>query len=168
LGVTATSGPSCGETVHRLLSRSGTAPLHTPLRKRGIGGVWDDATPVLSPYVTNPFAMAPLAQALHGVVDVEALRSAGAQALYVNAVSARTGLSRVFGPACLALPSCPDYRRPGRRQGAPRLHRCRGSCSASLLRRLLRRQVCRIVARNARHAASDSIATRRANSTDSR
>jgi NTE family protein len=77
--------------------------LHTPLRKPGVGGVWDDATPVLSPYLTNPFAMAPLAQALQGVVDVEALRSAGAPALYVNAVSARTGLSRVFGPDDITL-----------------------------------------------------------------
>jgi NTE family protein len=77
--------------------------LHAPLRKPGIGGVWDDATPVLSPYLTNPFAMAPLAQALQGVVDVDALRSAGAPALYVNAVSARTGLSRVFGPDDITL-----------------------------------------------------------------
>ena len=92
------------------LSRSGTAPtlLHTPLRKPGIGGVWADATPVLSPYLTNPFAMAPLAQALQGVVDVEALRSAGAPALYVTARHCRRALTiagRAAGRAAVRRPA---------------------------------------------------------------
>lgn len=71
--------------------------LMTPLRKPGLG-VWDDAMPLLSPYVTNPLAMEPVRALLAGVVDVKAINAAGSNALYVNAVNVNTGRCRVFGP----------------------------------------------------------------------
>jgi NTE family protein len=77
--------------------------LHTPLRKPGIGGVWDDATPLLSPYQSNPLSLEPLRFILNTVVDVEALQRPQAPRLFVNAVSARTGRTRVFGPEDLSI-----------------------------------------------------------------
>jgi NTE family protein len=71
--------------------------LMTPLRKPGLG-VWDDALPLLSPYMTNPLAMEPIRALLTGIVDVEAMNVAGPNSLYVNAVNVNTGRCRVFGP----------------------------------------------------------------------
>ncbi|MDM0015853.1 patatin-like phospholipase family protein [Variovorax sp. J22P168] len=68
-----------------------------PLRKPGMG-VWDDALPLLSPYQTNPVALAPLRHVLDAVVDIEALRTPSPHPLFVNAVNVHSGLSRVFGP----------------------------------------------------------------------
>ena len=68
-----------------------------PLRKPSLG-LWDDALPLISPYMANPLGMAPLRQVLNQVVDFEALQSREAPLLFVNAVNVHTGLSRVFGP----------------------------------------------------------------------
>lgn len=77
--------------------------LLLPLRKPGMG-LWDDALPLLSPYQINPLGMAPLRSVLATVVDVDALRAAGAAPqLFVNAVHVQTGSSRVFGPADMSL-----------------------------------------------------------------
>ena len=71
--------------------------LLMPWRKSSLG-VWDDALPLISPYVANPLGMTPLRQVLNSVVDFDALRGGDAPALFVNAVNVHTGLSRVFGP----------------------------------------------------------------------
>lgn len=73
-----------------------------PLRKPGMG-VWDDGLPLLSPYQTNPVALAPLRRVLDAVVDLEALRAPSASPLFVNAVNVHTGVSRVFGPGDLSM-----------------------------------------------------------------
>jgi NTE family protein len=71
--------------------------LMTPLRKPGLG-VWDDALPLLSPYMTNPLAMEPIRALLAGILDIDAINAAGPHSLYVNAVNVNTGRCRVFGP----------------------------------------------------------------------
>lgn len=71
--------------------------LSLPLRRPGLG-LWDDALPLLSPLQANPLGLAPIRAALEACVDVDALRRAGAPALFVNAVSVQTGEGRVFGP----------------------------------------------------------------------
>ena len=76
--------------------------LLTPLRKPGLG-VWDDAAPLLSPYQTNPFAMEPLRRVLAGLVDAQALNASAPARLHVNALNARTGVCRVFGPGALGI-----------------------------------------------------------------
>jgi NTE family protein len=76
--------------------------LLTPLRKPGLG-VWDDAAPLLSPYQTNPFAMEPLRRVLAGLVDAQGLNADGPARLHVNAVNARSGACRRFGPGELSI-----------------------------------------------------------------
>jgi NTE family protein len=76
--------------------------LLLPLRKPSLG-LWDDALPLISPYMANPMGMAPLRHVLNSVVDVEALRGRQGPALFVNAVNVHTGLSRVFGPSKLSV-----------------------------------------------------------------
>lgn len=61
-------------------------------------GVWDDAMPLVSPYIVNPIGMLPLRQVLDAIVDFDALRRTKAPSLFVNAVNIQTGVSRVFGP----------------------------------------------------------------------
>ncbi|MDM0022860.1 patatin-like phospholipase family protein [Variovorax saccharolyticus] len=76
--------------------------LMLPLRKPGLG-IWDDALPLLSPYQTNPVALAPLRHVLGTVVDLEALRTRSDHPLFVNAVNVHSGLSRVFGPQDMSM-----------------------------------------------------------------
>ena len=68
-----------------------------PWRKPSLG-LWDDALPLISPYIANPMGMSPLRQVLNSVIDFDAIRSAEAPSLYVNAVNVHSGVSRVFGP----------------------------------------------------------------------
>jgi NTE family protein len=68
--------------------------LLLPLRKPSLK-LWDDALPLISPYMASPLGMAPLRQVLNQVVAIEALRSWEAPSLFVNAVNVHTGLSRV-------------------------------------------------------------------------
>jgi NTE family protein len=105
----ARNGPEgARENLARLWQRVAEAGiwmtmLHVPLRKPGPGGVWDDATPLMSPYHTNPLSIEPLRYILAGVVDLDLLRSERAPTLFVNAVNVRTGALRVFDPAHLSL-----------------------------------------------------------------
>jgi NTE family protein len=69
----------------------------TPWRKSSFG-LWDDALPLVSPYIANPMGMSLLRQVLNSVVNFDALRGTEAPLLYVNAVNVHNGLSRVFGP----------------------------------------------------------------------
>lgn len=62
-------------------------------------GHWALATGVVSPYQANPLNLNPLRDAIAAHMDAEALRGAGAPALYVAATNVRTGLPRAFGPA---------------------------------------------------------------------
>lgn len=71
--------------------------LSLPLRKPN-WGTWDDAMPLISPYVANPLGLGPLRAILGTLIDVDALRGGDAPQLYVNAVSANSGANRVFGP----------------------------------------------------------------------
>ena len=71
--------------------------LHLPIKKPGLG-VWDEAMPLLSPYMTNPLSLEPLRYALTMAIDVDRLRDPAAPPLFVNAVNVNTGQSRVFGP----------------------------------------------------------------------
>lgn len=71
--------------------------LLLPLRKPSLG-IWDDALPLISPYLANPLGMAPLRHILSTVVDFDALRQSSAPQVFVNAVNVHSGLSRVFGP----------------------------------------------------------------------
>jgi len=76
--------------------------LTVPLKKPGLG-IWDDAMPLLSPYHANPMALETLRYILSSVVDEEVLRSIASPRLFVNAVNAHTGVSRVFGPEDMSL-----------------------------------------------------------------
>ncbi|RYF48062.1 MAG: patatin-like phospholipase family protein, partial [Comamonadaceae bacterium] len=76
--------------------------LMLPLHKPSLG-LWDDAMPLVSPQMANPFGHAPLRSVLNAVVDFEALRSARRPSLYVNAVSVNTGFGRVFAPGELTV-----------------------------------------------------------------
>ena len=71
--------------------------LMAPLRKPGLG-LWDDAMPLVSPYLANPLSMEPIRALLAGVVDVDALNVVGPHSLFVNATNVNTGRCRVFGP----------------------------------------------------------------------
>lgn len=71
--------------------------LLLPLRKPSLG-MWDDGIPLVSPYAVNPLGMAPLRMVLGSLINESALRNPAAPTLFVNAVSAQTGLNRVFKP----------------------------------------------------------------------
>lgn len=71
--------------------------LMTPLRKPGLG-LWDDAMPLVSPYLVNPLSMEPVRALLAGLVDVDALNAASPNGLFVNATHVNSGRCRVFGP----------------------------------------------------------------------
>lgn len=76
--------------------------LLLPLRKPG-WGIWDDAIPLVSPYLVNPLGMGPLRFILDELVDIEALRGGDAPAMHVNAVGVNSGRHRVFGPDELSI-----------------------------------------------------------------
>lgn len=73
-----------------------------PLRKPGLG-IWDDMLPLVAPMQANPTGLGPLRAIVSAVVDLDALRSHAAPQLYVNAVSALSGQSRVFGPSDMSI-----------------------------------------------------------------
>jgi len=76
--------------------------LMLPLRKP-VWGIWDDAIPLVSPYMVNPLGMGPLRFVLDEVIDIEALRGGDAPALHVNAVGVNSGRHRVFGPGEMSI-----------------------------------------------------------------
>jgi NTE family protein len=76
--------------------------LLLPLRKPS-QGIWDDAVPLTSPYLTNPLGMGPLRFILNDLIDIEALRQPAAPALHVNAVGVNSGRHRVFGPGEMSI-----------------------------------------------------------------
>ncbi|MGJ7544075.1 patatin-like phospholipase family protein [Variovorax sp. LT1R16] len=76
--------------------------LLLPLKKPS-WGVWDDAMPLISPYVANPLGLGPLRAILGTLIDVDALRNGHGPRLYVNAVSAHSGANRVFTPEDMSI-----------------------------------------------------------------
>jgi len=62
-------------------------------------GAWLLTTGALSPYHSNPLGLNPLREAIEAHVDIEAIRSASAPALFVTVTQVRTGLPRVISNA---------------------------------------------------------------------
>ena len=59
-------------------------------------GAWLMSTGALSPYNTNPLGHNPLREAITAHVDIEAIRSKSAPALFVTVTNVKTGLPRVI------------------------------------------------------------------------
>src|SRR5438093_895875 len=59
-------------------------------------GAWLMSTGALSPYNTNPLGHNPLREAITAHVDIEAIRSRSAPALFVTVTNVKTGLPRVI------------------------------------------------------------------------
>lgn len=59
-------------------------------------GAWLISTGTLSPYNTNPLGINPLRDAIAAHVDIDAIRSKSAPALFVTVTNVKTGLPRVI------------------------------------------------------------------------
>ena len=59
-------------------------------------GAWLWSSGVLSPYTVNPLGINPLREAIAAHVDIDAIRSKTAPALYVTVTNVRTGLPRII------------------------------------------------------------------------
>jgi NTE family protein len=59
-------------------------------------GAWLWSSGVLSPYTANPLGINPLREAIAAHVDIDAIRSKLAPALYVTVTNVRTGLPRII------------------------------------------------------------------------
>ncbi|HEX7271285.1 MAG TPA: patatin-like phospholipase family protein [Casimicrobiaceae bacterium] len=66
-------------------------------------GAWLWSTGMLSPYSANPLGINPLRDAIEAHVDVDAIRSRSAPALYVTVTNVRTGLPRVFANDAMTI-----------------------------------------------------------------
>jgi len=66
-------------------------------------GAWLWSTGVLSPYTTNPLGLNPLRDAIAAHVDIDAIRSKEAPALYVTVTNVRTGLPRIIANDAMTI-----------------------------------------------------------------
>jgi NTE family protein len=66
-------------------------------------GAWLWSTGMLSPYSANPLGINPLRDAIEAHVDIDAIRSRAAPALYVTVTNVRTGLPRVFANDAMTI-----------------------------------------------------------------
>src|SRR5207253_1473377 len=66
-------------------------------------GAWLMSTGVLSPYNTNPLGINPLRDAITTHVDIEAIRSKSAPALFVTVTNVKTGLPRVIANDAMTI-----------------------------------------------------------------
>jgi NTE family protein len=66
-------------------------------------GAWLWSTGMLSPYNANPLGINPLRDAVAAHVDIDAVRSKSAPALYVTVTNVRTGLPRVFANDAMTI-----------------------------------------------------------------
>ena len=66
-------------------------------------GAWLWSTGVLSPYTTNPLGLNPLRDAIAAHVDIGAIRSKEAPALYVTVTNVRTGLPRIIANDAMTI-----------------------------------------------------------------
>ena len=66
-------------------------------------GAWLWSSAVLSPYSVNPLGINPLREAIAAHVDIDAIRSKSAPALYVTVTNVRTGLPRVIANDAMTI-----------------------------------------------------------------
>jgi NTE family protein len=66
-------------------------------------GAWLMSTGALSPYNTNPLGINPLRDAIAEHVDIEAIRSRSAPALFVTVTNVKTGLPRVISNDAMTI-----------------------------------------------------------------
>ena len=66
-------------------------------------GAWLMSTGALSPYNTNPLGINPLRDAITAHVDIEAIRSKSAPALFVTVTNVKTGLPRVIANDAMTI-----------------------------------------------------------------
>ncbi|MDQ2962037.1 MAG: patatin-like phospholipase family protein [Pseudomonadota bacterium] len=66
-------------------------------------GAWLMSTGALSPYNTNPLGVNPLRDAITAHVDIEAIRSKSAPALFVTVTNVKTGLPRVISNDAMTI-----------------------------------------------------------------
>jgi NTE family protein len=66
-------------------------------------GAWLWSTGVLSPYTANPLGLNPLRDAIAAHVDIDAIRSKEAPALYVTVTNVRTGLPRIIANDAMTI-----------------------------------------------------------------
>jgi len=66
-------------------------------------GAWLWSTGMLSPYNANPLGINPLRDAIEAHVDIGAIRSKAAPALYITVTNVRTGLPRVFANDAMTI-----------------------------------------------------------------
>ena len=66
-------------------------------------GAWLWSSGVLSPYSVNPLGINPLRDAIAAHVDIEAIRSKSAPALYVTVTSVKSGLPRVIANDAMTI-----------------------------------------------------------------
>jgi NTE family protein len=66
-------------------------------------GAWLISTGTLSPYNANPLGINPLRDIIADHVDIEAIRSRSAPALYVTLTNVRTGLPRIISNDAMTL-----------------------------------------------------------------
>ena len=66
-------------------------------------GTWLLTTGALSPYHTNPLGLNPLRDAIEAHVDIEAIRSKTAPALFVTVTHVKSGLPRVMTNASMTI-----------------------------------------------------------------
>lgn len=59
-------------------------------------GAWLVSSGTVSPYAANPLGLSPLREAIATHVDIDAIRSASAPALYVTVTNVRSGLPRII------------------------------------------------------------------------
>ena len=66
-------------------------------------GAWLWSSGVLSPYTVNPLGINPLREAIAAHVDIDAIRSKSAPALYVTVTNVRNGLPRVIANDAMTI-----------------------------------------------------------------
>jgi NTE family protein len=66
-------------------------------------GAWLVSTGALSPYNTNPLGVNPLREAITAHIDIEAIRSKSAPALFVTVTNVKTGLPRVISNDAMTI-----------------------------------------------------------------
>src|SRR5215468_3221763 len=66
-------------------------------------GAWLWSSGVLSPYAVNPLGINPLREAIAAHVDIDAIRSKSAPALYVTVTNVRNGLPRVIANDAMTI-----------------------------------------------------------------
>jgi NTE family protein len=83
------------------LGREVWGPMERTWRKTM--GAWLVSTGAMSPYSTNPLGINPLRDAIAAHVDIDAIRSKSAPALFVTVTNVKTGLPRVISNEAMTI-----------------------------------------------------------------